>query len=170
MKSIAKAVVETGIVDSDFVSEAKRWGAPIQDPGTEEGPPTPLPGMVGNRDAQVAHIREALEGESQVRINECDLDLLRLYLDDTKQKEGRLILKEGKKHATKKITFCLTPMGEYAIPWVDSDADPVVLYNGETHLRWEDSDGKQHDVTFVDARPVMFGDQQAFIVCEAKDV
>ncbi len=169
MKPVAKAVVETGIVDSDFVKEAKRWGAPIQDPGTGESPKV-LPELKGNRDAQVAHIREALEGEGHVRIDECDLDLLRMYLDSSHQKEGRLVLKEGKNHSTKKVSFCITPMGEYAIPWTDRDTDPAILYNGETHLKWEDSEGKQHDVWFEGARSVMFGDQQAFVVCEVKNV
>lgn len=169
MKSVAKAVIETGIIDEDSLKEMLRWGAPIQDPGTGEMPGVD-PTLSGDRERIVAHIREALESEDQVRVDETDLDLLRLYLDEKHQKTGRLILKEGGKHSTKSVSFCITPMGEYAVPWTDNTVEPYVLYNGESHLKWEDADGTQHDVYFEEARDVFFGEHRAFVVCEVKRV
>jgi hypothetical protein len=164
MKPLAKAIVETGLVDPSIIQEMKRWGAPIYDPGTEE---EPVPGAktLATADDLVAHIREALESMEQVRIDETDLDLLHRYLDKKHQKEGKLLLRSGGKRQSKLVSFCITPTGEYALPWTDRDLEPSILYNGETHLKWSDN-GVPVDVRFSDARDVFFGTQRAFVVCE----
>ena len=167
MKSVAKAVIETGIIDEDTLREMHRWGVPIQDPGTGDMPAVDET-IAGDRQRIVEHIREALESEEQVRVDETDLDLLRTYLDENHQKTGRLILKEEGKHSSKKISFCITPMGEYAIPWTDPTTEPSIIYNGSSHLRWEDKEGTKHDVYFTEARDVFFGEHRAFIVCEVR--
>lgn len=155
MKPIAVAAVEAGLVPGSALDELARWGVHV----TAE----PKENILQSPESVVAHLREALEGEAQVRIDETDLDILHCYLSPDTQKKGRLILKEGKRHSTMPISFCLTKMGDYAIPWTDSDT-PEVLANGETHLRWEDEDGV-HDVYFLDVREVFFGTKKAFAIC-----
>lgn len=159
MRHVADAVVRAGLVDESVLDEFARWGVHIT--------AVPDKGILSDSAAVVEHIREAIEGEDMVRIDETDLDLLRRYLDRKHQKEGRLILKEGKKHQTLNITFCLTELGEYAIPWVDEDT-PDVLTNGQTHLKWNDGE-KDRDIYFSDVRELCYGSRKAFIVCEPNE-
>ena len=161
MKSVAKAVVEAGLVDEEILGEMARWGVPVPAAEVRQD-------VLRSKETVLEHIREAIEGEDQVRIDETELDLLSRYLDKEHQKTGRLILKEGKKHKTVSVTFCLTTLGECAIPWTD-DEDPEILVNGETHLKWTDDDG-DHDVSFSAYRNVHFGNRRAFAVCEVRDV
>jgi hypothetical protein len=161
VKSVAKAVVEAGLVDDSVLGEMRRWGVPLPDAEAQES-------VLRNKDTVLLHIREAIESEDQVRMDETELDLLSRYLDKKNQLHGRLILKEGKKHQTTNVSFCLTTLGEYAIPWTDDD-EPEILVNGETHLKWEDEEGK-HDVHFSSYRSVYFGNRKAFVVCEGTNV
>ena len=155
MREIAEAVVRAGLVSEDSLNEMARWGIHI----------TAIPNaqILNDHAAVVEHIREAIEGESQIRIDETDLDLLSRYLNPKYQKEGRLILKEGDNHTTLKISFCMTLMGDYAIPWTDEDT-PDVIYNGESHLKYKDEIG-EHDVYFCDAHELYLGKHKAFAVC-----
>lgn len=162
MSTVAKAVVEAGLVDDVVLAEMHRWGLPV--PRGEQ-----LPTVSYSTQAVIEHIREAIESEDNVRMDETDLDLLQLYLDKSNQKQGRLIVKEGKSHQTVDIVFCLTRMGEYAIPWTDN-ADPEILANGETHLKWAVDEEEVRDVYFSRIRPVYFGSRKAFIVCEVSNV
>lgn len=159
MRPVADAVVRAGLVDESILDELARWGIHI----------TAVPDKMILNDpvAVVAHIREAIEGEDQVRIDETDLDILHRYLDKAYQKKGRLILKEGKRHQTLNITFCLTPMGEYAIPWVDEET-PDIFANGETHMKWKDGE-TEHDVYFTDVRELYYGRRKAFVICETME-
>jgi hypothetical protein len=154
MKVIAKAVVEAGLVPSESLDELARWGVHINVEPQE-----------GFHDAEdvVSHIREAYEGSGQVSLDETDLDMLRRYLDKDHQKCGRLVLREGVKHRSLAVRFCLTCLGEYAIPWVDEES-PSILVNGHTHLRWDDG-GVQRDVKFSDYRELFYGAKKAFVVC-----
>lgn len=155
MKLIASAVVEAGLVPEGALNELARWGVHIT--------AVPRENILQSPQAVVEHIRKAYESEEQVRIDETDLDMLTRYLDRKYQKQGRLILKQGKKHSTLTISFCLTELGEYAIPWTEADS-PELLSNGETHLRWESEEGPI-DVYFEDVRELFFGERKAFAVC-----
>lgn len=155
-RPIINAVVEAGLVPSEALDELAQWGIHIT-ADRDLSLSTP--------EAIAKHLRDAIESEEQVRIDETDLDLLHTYLDTKHQKKGRLILKEGKRHTTSFVTFCLTPMGGYAIPWTDEDF-PDILINGQTHLRWQDEgDSEAHDVYFSDLREVFFGGRKMFVVC-----
>jgi len=156
MKTIAKAVVEAGLVAADSLDEMARWGVHIN--------VEPQDGFTAAEDV-VVHLRDAYEGSEHVSLEETDLDMLRRYLDKKHQKAGRLILREGKRHRTVQVNFCLTRLGEYAIPWTDAES-PDLLSNGETHLRWEEG-GEVHDVYFFDYRELYFGARKAFVVCSA---
>lgn len=161
MTKVSKAVVEAGLVDEETLREMRRWGLPVP----EVSPSADLQ----DQEAVLAHVREAIESPTHVRVEETELDLMNRYLDQRYQKQGRLILKEGKRHQTISVAFCLTLLGEYAIPWTDADS-PDVLANGETHLKWEDeATGTKHDVYFSHVREVSFGDRKAFAVCEVNN-
>jgi hypothetical protein len=156
MKPVVEAVVEAGLVPEEALDELARWGVHIKAVPNER--------ILHSPEAVVNHLREALESEEQVRIDQTDLDLLTRYLDKNNQKRGRLILKEGKQHTTVNVSFCLTQLEEYAIPWTDPD-EPDILVNGESHLKWTDDDGTEYDVRFIDVRELFFGSKKAFAVC-----
>lgn len=156
MKPVVEAVVEAGLVPDDALDEMARWGIHVTAVPNER--------ILRSPEAVVTHIREALESEEQVRIDQTDLDLLTRYLDKKHQRQGRLIIKEGKRHQTVNVSFCLTKLGEYAIPWTEPE-EPEVLANGETHLKWKDTDGTEYDVRFIDVRELFFGSKKAFAVC-----
>jgi hypothetical protein len=153
-RPIIDAVVEAGLVPSDTLDELARWGIHV----TAERRPE-----LNNPQSIATHLKEALESEAQVRIDETELDLLHKYLNPKHQKQGRLIIKEDKSHTTTNISFCLTDLGEYAIPWTDEDV-PEVLANGQTHLKWQDGEVAR-DVYFTDVREVFFGTRKAFAIC-----
>jgi len=156
MKPVVDAVVEAGLVPDEALDEMARWGIHITSVPNER--------ILRSPQAVVEHIRAALESEDQVRVDQTDLDLLTRYLDKKHQRQGRLVLKDGKRHTNVNISFCLTQLGEYAIPWTDEET-PDVLVNGETHLKWTDVDGTEYDVRFVDVRELFFGNKKAFAVC-----
>lgn len=156
MRPIANAVVQAGLIDDSVLDEMARWGIHIT--------AVPDQGILSNAQSVVDHIREAIEGEDQVRIDETDLDILRRYLDRKQQKTGRLILRDEDKHqTTMKVNFCLTEMGEYAIPWTDGEV-PTLLINGESHLKWNDGE-KERDIYFFSLRELYYGSRKAFVVC-----
>ena len=155
MRPVAEAVVEAGLIDESVLKEMKRWGMTVEAEPDEK--------LLGDMEATLQHIREAIESQEQVRIDETDLDLLCRFLDKEHKQSGRLIVKEGKRHQTMKVEFCRTHAGEYAIPWSDEET-PYVLANGETHLKWE-AEGVQHDIYFMEVREVFFGKKKAFAVC-----
>lgn len=158
MKQVVDAVVEAGLIDSSILDEMARWGIHVTS--------APNAQIANDPKAVVEHIRQAIESNDQVRMDETELDLLTRYLDRKHKKTGRLTVKEGKKHHTHSVDFCVTHTGEYAIPWTEEDETPHVLANGETHLKWE-ADGVQHDVYFTEVREVFFGKKKAFAVCTA---
>ena len=160
MRPIADAVVRAGLVDDNVLQQMARWGIQI----------TAVPDEKILRDPQsvIEHIRNAIESKAHVSVDETDLDLLRRFLSKEHQKQGRLIVKEGRSHSTQNIVFCMTQMGECAIPWTD-DEEPYVMVNGETHLKWADDEG-DHDVTFLDMRTVSFGNKRMFVVCTMEEL
>jgi hypothetical protein len=153
-RPIIDAVVEAGLVPDTALDELARWGVHI----TAQRKPE-----LDNPQAVALHLMQALESDEQVRVDETDLDLLQRYLNPKHQLQGRLIIKEGKSHTTAPISFCLTSLGEYAIPWTD-DETPEVLANGESHLKWDSAEGKK-DIYFSGVREVFFGSRKAFVVC-----
>lgn len=162
MSQLGKAIIEAGLLDSNTINEIRKWGLPVPAASVLED-------IAQDKDEVLAHIREALEGPDQVRMEETDLDLLTRYLSLKHQKRGRLILKEGSEHRTLVTTFCLTPLGEYAFPWTAADS-PEILVNGESHLKWVAEDGTKHDVYFSTLREMHLGAVKMFVVCEVQNV
>jgi hypothetical protein len=158
MKPVAFAVVRSGLISSEVLRELQRWGLPVALVSVPEE------GVLENPKQIVDLIQNALEDADQVKINETDLDLLTRYLDPAYRKEGTLVVKDGKQKATSKVLYSVTPLGEYAIPWV-SESIADFMTNGQTYLRFKLSDGSSSRVTFSSVREVFFGDQKAFMVC-----
>ena len=156
MKPIAVAVVCSGLVSSETLSEIRRWGLPID---------FVEPDRVISNPRQIADlIQNALEGEDQVKISETDLDVLTRFLDPKHQREGTLVVRSGDQKSTSKVLYCVTPLGEFAIPWV-SESISDLMTNGQTYLRFKTCEGENEHVKFIDVREVFFGDRKAFMVC-----
>jgi len=155
-RPIINAVVEAGLVPEEALNELARWGVHVT---ATRKPELDTPAAVAQ------HLMEAMESDDQMRVDETDLDLLQRYLDPKHQKQGRLIIKSGAQHTTCALSFCLTSLGEYAIPWTDAET-PEVLANGESHLKW----GDDKDIYFSAVREVFFGSRKAFVVCTPSPV
>jgi hypothetical protein len=158
-RPIIDAVVEAGLVPDAALDELARWGVHI----TAKPDPT-----IDTPAAVAEHLMSALESDEQVRVDETDLDLLQRYLDPKHQRRGRLIIREGKDHTTMTVSFCLTSLGDYALPWTDEET-PGVLANGESHLKWQDGE-RQRDIYFSSVREVFFGRRKAFVICSPSTV
>lgn len=158
MKPIAFAVVRSGLVTKETMEEIRRWGLPV------ELLPVPEEGILENPRQIVDLIQHALEDADQVKISETDLDLLTRYLDPAHRREGTLVVKDGQQKSTSKVLFSVTPLGEYAIPWM-SESIADFMTNGQTYLRFKLDSGESSRVTFSDVREVFFGEQKAFMVC-----
>jgi len=155
MRPVAKAVIRAGLVPPDVLAQMQKWGVDVE--------PVPEDQILDSPDKIVAHIQEALESKAQVEITETDLDILHRYLDSAKQKQGRLHLRDGEDKTVAKVSFCVTQMGDFAIPWLD-EANPDMFINGESFLRYKEGD-ESRDVYFIDMRELHFGDRKAFVVC-----
>jgi len=159
MRPLGKAVIRTGLIDQDQLTEMRKWKLPVAIEEVEdEGAAIKDPNTV------VQILQDALESGEQVRVRDTDLDIVQRWIDPKNQLTGKLIMKEGEEHATKKVIFCLTVMKEIAIPW-SSENIVDLLCNGETHLKFEEGDGTKHKYYFTDARELYIGDTKAFVVC-----
>jgi hypothetical protein len=155
MRPLAKAVIKAGLVSLDSLAELRRWGVAVE---VQEVQP------IEDLDEVVTILREALEGSEQVRLQEADIDVLRRFLDPDRQRKGNLTVKGEGTSSTFPITFCVTRMGEYAMPWKsESIRDMMIL--GDSFLRFTDSEGKEHTVYFMDSRESYFGERCTFMIC-----
>lgn len=155
MKAIAVAVVSSGLVSPETLAEIRRWGLPID---------FIEPSKVLNDPRQIIDlIQNALESADQVKISETDLDVLTRFLDPKYQREGTLVIKDGDQKVSNKVLYCVTPLGEFAIPWM-SESIADLMTNGHTYLRCGSGEGTEH-VKFFDVREVFFGEKKAFMVC-----
>lgn len=155
MRPLARAVVQAGLVSKDALIELRRWGLPVE---VQEVEP------IGNLDEVVSIIRDALEDGSQVRIQESDLDVLRRFLDPEGQQQGHLRVKSPSGTTSFPVVFCLTKMGEYVLPWKSESIFDMLTF-GDSFLRYDDEQGKEQVVYFMDVRASYFGDQRAFMIC-----
>lgn len=156
MKPIAVAVVRSGLVSPNTLTEIRRWGLPVELVESDK--------VLTDPRQVVDLIQNALEGAEQVKISETDLDVLTRFLDPRYQREGTLVVKDGDQKSTSKVMYCVTPLGEFAIPWM-SESIADLMTNGQTYLRFKTCEGENEHVKFFDVREVFFGDRKAFMVC-----
>lgn len=154
MKNIVTAVVEVGLVPESTLDELARWGMHVTaEPST----------AFDTAQAAVDYLRDVYESSEQVTITETELDLYKFYSTPENQKQGRLLLRHDGKSRVEQLVFCVTSTGAFVIPWATTRV-PEILTNGDTCLRWSDSDGA-HEEQFTDCREVFFGDKPTFLVC-----
>lgn len=157
MRPLSVAVVRSGLIPEDVLSEFKRWGLPVEIVPEEKTLQTP--------EAVVNVIMDALESEDQVRTRDTDFDVLKRYIDPRFQIQAKMNLDNGEgEKSTAKITVCKTRMGDFAIPY-RGEAVAELLINGHTHLTYEE-DGEKHKVTFVNVEEMYLGEQKVFMICK----
>lgn len=152
MTDLTKAVALSGALDEGQLQELNKWRLPIEIPSDE---PFESP-----EDA-VAAIESALEGENQVEVRTTDLDVLKQYLRT--QRKGKLHLATEAESGTWDVTFGITTLGQYIVPW-RTDSISEILMNGESHLL----DGRRK-VYISDVQDLYFGETKVFIVCTPRD-
>ncbi len=105
MRPLSVAVVRSGLIPEDALSEFKRWGLPVEIVSEEK--------MLQSPEAVVHVIMDALESEDQVRTRDTDFDVLKRYLDPRFHIEAKLHLDNGEgEKSTAKISACKTRMGD----------------------------------------------------------
>jgi len=161
MRPLITAVLKAGLVPTEALTELQRWGLPVEFADEKNAEP------IDDLDQVVAIVRDALESGEQVRLQDTDLDVLKRFLDPESLQQGRLTVKDENARSTFKVVFCLTPMGDYVIPWKSEGVRDMII-DGEGVLRYEE-DGKKREVYFVDVRDLFFGDHRAFMVCSPAD-
>ena len=142
-----KAILKAGIVSPDTVQELSRWGSD-------------LPEVVPERDAEAAldNIREAVEGPETVEIRQTDLDVLRAY--EAGRTRGRLYFANGTSTTFVEVDYAQDRLGNYIIPWRDSDDISGLMLEPTTYLKPTGQDG----VHFMDVRELHMGENKVFIL------
>lgn len=158
MRPIGLAVMRTGLVDHDTLSELRRWGLPVQEVDSSS--------ELLTQGTDVVHIlQDAMEGGEQVRVQDTDLDIVQRWLNPANQVAGKLVIRTlDDKRTSVSVKFCWTVMHEAAIPWRSESISDLML-DGDTHLQYTDKDGVRHKLYFADVRELYVGDTKAFLVC-----
>jgi hypothetical protein len=148
MSELTKVMVLSGALDVGMLQELNKWKLPIVVPDDD---PFESP------EEAIEAIEEALSSSGQVEVRATDLDVMKQYLRT--QRKGKLHLVHPHEKGTFEVTFGVTAMGEYIIPWrTDSIVD--LLTNGESHLL----DGRRK-VYIANVQELYFGDTKVFILC-----
>jgi hypothetical protein len=154
-KPVTVAVVQSGLVPPEVLSEMSRWGLPVEMVEEKD--------VIKTHEGVVARIQEALDGEDLVQLRDTDLDMIRHYL--TEQQVGKLHIGTDKFD----VYFCRNRLGEYIIPWKSEGVHDLML-DPDTKLTYRDKDLKRRTAYFSDVRELFFGDNKAFMVCTAAEV
>lgn len=152
MNPIVAAVLKTGLLDKQVLSEMRRWGVDIDEPfNTPKRSPEEI----------AAVIEEALQSEGYVLTKETDLEALRQYLSTNRRGmlHVGLLRDDDMQEIDVEVSYGKTSLGDYIIGW-RSEAIEDVMTNGVTYLI---EDG--HRVYFHAIRELFFGDVKAFMVC-----
>lgn len=148
---MTKAVLRAGLVTTEQLEEMKRWAPPSLDPDAMVEEPKSL-------EEAAALIGDAIQSEGYVLMRETDLEAVRQYIEGTQRSLLHIELDDGTQEDIE-VTFGLTPIGEYIIPW-RSESIRDTMTNGLTYL----VHGQAH-VYFKDVRELFFGATKAFMVC-----
>lgn len=152
-RAVAKAVVESGIVDQDALAQLQRWGFALDlQPGKE-----PLISA-----AEIAQkILDAVESEDSVELRSTDLDIIKEYLKSSSKARLHVPSPDDvKKTIGIPVEFCRTSLGDIVIPWT-SEAINDLLLDERTYLK---PTGEAR-IYFADVRELFYGDKKAFVVC-----
>jgi hypothetical protein len=150
-KEVAKTVVQAGLIPGGTMEELRRWGAPL--PDVPEGPEMPA-------EVVPLAIERAIQQEDFVQVRETDLSLTKTYLKKHWDGVLHIIYEDGRTEDCP-VTYCVTSLGEYALPW-DGDDITDIMTNGQTYLALKDG----AEVYFSSARELFYGEQKMFLVCK----
>jgi len=152
-KSVAKVVVEAGLIDENALAQLKRWGFALDlEPGKE---PVVSAGEIAKR------IIDAVESEEAVELRSTDLDIVKEYLSSRQKAKLHVPNPDDEaKTVGIPVEFSFTKMGEVVIPWT-SEAINDMLLDERTYLK---PLGKSR-IHFSDVRELFYGDHKAFVVC-----
>lgn len=154
-RPVAKAMIETGLLDHDALAQLQRWGYLLDCELDEEVDTT-----VSATDI-AEEILEAIESGEAVEMRSTDLDIIHQYLASRERAKLHILKDDGSnKTVGLSVEYCLTKLGEYVIPWT---SDPIheQLLDPSTYLK---PVGKDR-VYFIDVRELFYDDRKAFIVC-----
>jgi hypothetical protein len=151
------AVLKAGIVPDTVLPELERWGMDL---------PTEVE-VETDRQRALENIRESLESPETVELRVTDLDALRDYKKNARP--GRLYYSipdhskadpRARKTTFVDVTYAVTTIGNYLIPWTDEDIYDLMLDEG-TYLK----PAAQERVYFSNVADLYYGEQKAFMVC-----
>ena len=154
MSQLTEIIIKSGIIPTNVLDEAKRWGftpaGDIQMPGEFE------PTMTAEQFC--AKLDEAIQSSGYVLMRETDLGVVQTYLDSITR--GVLHLKmETEEFSKFEVYFGRNAAGELIIPW-RSDSITDLLTDGESFLKVD-----KEKIYFSNARELFYGTHKAFIVC-----
>lgn len=150
------AILKSGLISPAALAEFRRWKTIDL--------PEELPVIAEGLEQVAQSLASALEGDGLVISRETDLDILKQFLDT--QRQGNLHVEIYREDVTEdtdadiSISFGITPLGEYIIPW-RSESIVAELTNGFCYL---DAPGIER-VFFAGVRELFYGDHKAFMVC-----
>lgn len=151
------AVLKAGIIPEQTVSELERWGMDVPE-GIQVEP---------DLDRALDGIREAVESKETVEIRMTHLDGLKVY--ELGQRMGRLyyVIPDNSSIGVRKtkttfvkVTYAITPSGDYLIPWTSDDVFDLMLDPG-TYLK----PAEAPRVRFIDVDSLFYGEQKTFMIC-----
>ena len=146
------AVVKSGLLDTDVLSELKRWGLPVSLVESD--------GVLDTPEAVVSCLREALESEDQNAIRSTELDLLGEYLSNNVKGRMHLTDSINDTRTSVVVSYCVTKLGNYAIPW-KSEGIADLMTDPKSYLKLES--GKR--IKFSQVDELFFGTTKAFMLC-----
>jgi hypothetical protein len=150
------AVLQAGIVPPETLPELERWGMQLPEDIEVET----------DRKMALANIRESIESSETVAVRETDLDALRNY--DKYCSKGRLYYSipdpskgaDARKTTFVDVTYAITTIGNYLIPWTDEDIYDLMLDEG-TYLK----PAGVERVYFDNVVELYYGERKAFMTC-----
>jgi hypothetical protein len=151
-RSVTKAVITAGLVDSDALSQLKRWGV-LDDVGQPQDFESP--------EEVVECLREAIESHEAVETRDTDLDIARQYLAHREKAKLHVPSPEDpEKTIPIPIDFCITRSGEYVLPWRGENIEDLLM-NPDTFLK----PAGRPRVYFSDVRELFYDRKKVFVVC-----
>jgi hypothetical protein len=152
---VAKAVLDTGVVDEANLAQLRKWGLLHADVGDTQDE---------SAEAIVAHIQEALDSPDMVEMRDTDLDAATQFLNN--RVRGTLCIpspEEEERTVSLPVEYCVTELKEYVLPY-KSEGIQALLTDNRTYLRT----ATRTHVHFEDVRELFFGEHKAFLVCTAR--
>jgi hypothetical protein len=152
-KEVAKAVLESGIVDKDALAQLQRWGH-LTDVEISADEAVTATGIA-------QRIIDAIESKDEIELRSTDLDIIKDYLKS--RRRARLHVPSPEREGQTvgiPVEYSSTKMGEIVIPWTSESINDQLL-NEDTYLK--PTGGPR--IYFADVRELFYGDHKAFVVC-----